>query len=246
MCSARVCQILRRRTHLRGAPSSHHRGGNSFKLVPPARGYGPPCCYEPLCSSPVVEPAGMTSSIPCRELEFGPSRHCGTSNTMATWPLRDRKTAQVAEWVEGGGERGGGGGDREWRRGGGGGGGGGFVPWGGWRRQGRGEGVNRRRRQASFLIKTDHSHQPYQNLVACLHKTTRIICWHGPILYQGHTYHETMTGYSQQNGKIKMGRGWERGEGGGNGKGHQWVTMLVMEHGPSHMTITIPRLKEVG
>ena len=24
----------------------------------------------------------------------------------------------------------------------------------------RGEGVNRRRRQASFLIKTDHSHQP--------------------------------------------------------------------------------------
>ena len=45
-------------------------------------------------------------------------------------------------------------------------GGGGLIPWGGWRRQSRGEGVNRRRRQASFLIKTDHSHQPYQNLVA--------------------------------------------------------------------------------
>ena len=42
----------------------------------------------------------------------------------------------------------------------GGGGGGRFVPWGGWRRQSRGEGINRRRRQASFLIKTDHSHQP--------------------------------------------------------------------------------------
>ena len=96
-CSACVCQMLRRRTHLRGAPSSHRRGVNLFKLVPPARGYGLPCCYEPLRSSPVVEPAGMTSSIPCRELEFGPSRHCGASYTMTTWPLRDRKTAQVAE-----------------------------------------------------------------------------------------------------------------------------------------------------
>ena len=59
------------------------------------------------------------------------------------------------------------------------GGGGVFVPWGGWRRQSRGEGVNRRR-QASFLIKTDHSHQPYQNLVAYLHKTTsknRLLAW---------------------------------------------------------------------
>ena len=60
------------------------------------------------------------------------------------------------------------------------GGGGGFVPWGGWRRQSRGEGVNRRRRQANFLIKTDHSYQPYQKLVACLHKTTnknRLLAW---------------------------------------------------------------------
>ena len=110
-CNARACQMLRRHTHLRGAPSSHRRGVivNSFKLVPPAGGYGLPCCYEPLCSSPVVEPAGMTSSIPCHELEFKPSRHCGASYTMATWPPRDRKTAQVAEWGKGGGEERGGG-----------------------------------------------------------------------------------------------------------------------------------------
>ena len=57
----------------------------------------------------MVEPAGVTSSIPCRELEFGCSRHCGASYTMATWPLRDQKTAQVAEQWEGGGEEGGGG-----------------------------------------------------------------------------------------------------------------------------------------
>ena len=98
--------MLRQRTHLRGAPSFHHRGVNLFKLAPPARGYGPPCCYELLCSSPVAEPAGVTSSVPCREPEFGPSRHCGASYSMATWPLRDRKTAQVAEWGEGGGEEG--------------------------------------------------------------------------------------------------------------------------------------------
>ena len=38
---------------------------------------------------------------------------------MATWPLRDKKTAQVDEWGEGGGEEvggeGGGGEDWEWR-----------------------------------------------------------------------------------------------------------------------------------
>ena len=32
---------------------------------------------------------------------------------MAMWPLRDRKTAQVAEWGEGGGEGVGGGGGRQ-------------------------------------------------------------------------------------------------------------------------------------
>ena len=83
-CSARVCQMFWRQTHLRGAPSSHRRGVNLMKLVPPARGYSPPCCYELLRSGPVVEPAGMTSSIPCRELEFGPSRHYGASYTMAS------------------------------------------------------------------------------------------------------------------------------------------------------------------
>ena len=38
---------------------------------------------------------------------------------MATWPLRDQKTAQVAEWGEGGGDEGGGG--RQRVKGGGGG-----------------------------------------------------------------------------------------------------------------------------
>ena len=115
-CSARVCQMFPQRIHLRGAPSSHRRGVNLFKMVLPARGYGPPCCYEPLRSSPVVEPAGMRSSIPCRKLKFGPSRHCGASYTMATWPLRDRKAVQVAEQGEGGGEGEGWGENREWRR----------------------------------------------------------------------------------------------------------------------------------
>ena len=56
------------------------------------------------------------------------------------------------------------------------------------------------------------------------------------MLHQGQTYHETMIDYLQQNRKVKMGRGWERG-GGWDGDGHQWVTMLVMEHGPSHNTL---------
>ena len=80
------------------------------------------------------------------------SLDCGASYTMATWPLRDRKTAQVAEWGEGGEEEGGGRGETDSE--------GGIRSLGGWGRQSRGEGVNRRRRQASFLIKTDHSHLP--------------------------------------------------------------------------------------
>ena len=82
---------------------------NSFKLVPPARGYSPPCFYELLRSSPVVEPAGMTSSVPSREPVLGPSRHRDASCTVATWLPRDQKPAQVAE-VEKGAWRGGGGG----------------------------------------------------------------------------------------------------------------------------------------
>ena len=35
-------------------------------------------------------------------LKLGPSRHRGASYTIATWPLRDRKLAQVAERMEGG------------------------------------------------------------------------------------------------------------------------------------------------
>ena len=53
------------------------------------------------------------------------------------------------------------------------------------------------------------------------------------MLYQGHTYHETLWQATQnKTGRLKWGGGWER-KGGGNGEGHQWVTMLVMEHGPS-------------
>ena len=82
---------------MRRAHSSHRRGVNLLKIVPPARSYGPPCCYEPLCSSPVVEPAGMTSSVPYREPVFEPSRHRDASCTVATWLPRDRKLAQVAD-----------------------------------------------------------------------------------------------------------------------------------------------------
>ena len=145
----------------RGAPSSHHRGVSLFKLFPPSRGYSQPDYYEPLHSGPMVQPADMTSSVPCcSELEFGLSRHRDASCTVATWLPRDRKPAQVAElweggWGEGAERRRGGGGWKteseeeisslrrmrerleEWRRGGGGG-----------------------RRQARFLIKVDHSQQP--------------------------------------------------------------------------------------
>ena len=51
---------------------------------------------------------------------------------MATWLLRDRKTAQVIEGGEGGGEEGAGETESE---------GGRFVPWGGWRRQSKGTGL---------------------------------------------------------------------------------------------------------
>ena len=78
-----------------------------------------------LRGGPVVQPAGMTSSVPCRKLEFRPSRRHGASYKMANWLPRDRKLAQVAEHREGGREKGGwgvwggggggGGGDREWR-----------------------------------------------------------------------------------------------------------------------------------
>ena len=110
--AARVCQMLQRRTHLR-APSSHHRGVNPFKLVPPARGYSRPCCYELLHSSPVVEPTGMTSSVPCPR--------AGVRTLQTLW--RQLHNGHVASkrpkdcsggWMRGGRRRrGGGGGETE-------------------------------------------------------------------------------------------------------------------------------------
>ena len=138
----------------------------------------------------------------------------------------------------------GGGRDRELR----GGGGWGFVPWGGWRRQSRGEGVNWRRRQASFLIKTDHSHQPYQNLVACLHKTTnknRLLAW--PYITSRPHLSRNYDRLHNKMGRLKWGGGEKGGGGGGNGKGHQCMTMLVIEHGLSHKQHTrIKHRKEVS
>ena len=49
----------------------------------------------------MVQLAGMTSSVSCRKLEFGPSRHRGTSYTQATWLPRDRK---LPRWLNKGRE----------------------------------------------------------------------------------------------------------------------------------------------
>ena len=186
-------------------------------MVPPARGYSLPDYYEPLRSGPVVEPAGMTSSIPCCQLKFGPSRHCGASYTMATWPLRDWKPAQVAE--QGEGERGG---ETESEGG---------IHSLGWMRETRqteqGAGIIGGGDKLAFWSKlTTHNCLSKTTLPVCTGQTAGSIYWHGPILHQGHTYHKTMTSYSKQMGRLKWG--------GGNRKGHQWVTMLMMEHGPSH------------
>ena len=85
-------------------------GCEPIQMVSPAKAYGPSDYYEPLRSGPVVHPAGMTTSAPCREPVFGPSRHRCASYTMATLLPRDQKPAQVAERGEGGGEEGRGGG----------------------------------------------------------------------------------------------------------------------------------------
>ena len=132
-------------------------------MVPPARGYDPPDYYQPLRGDRVVQPAGMMSSVPCREPVFRPSRHRGASYTMATWLLRDQSQpkwlTEGRGWV---GEEGGG-----WKT----------ASEGeisslrrmrerleGWRMGGRGGGgegvVDRGRRQVRFLIKADHTHQP--------------------------------------------------------------------------------------
>ena len=143
----------------RGSFFSLYRGVNLLKTVPQARSYDLPDHYQPLRGDHMVQPAGMMSSVPCREPVFGPSRHCGASYTMATWLLRYQKPAQVADWGEGVG-RGRGVEDREWR-------GNKFFEEdeGETRRMenglgGEGGEVGRGRRQVRFLIKADHSHQP--------------------------------------------------------------------------------------
>ena len=97
-------------------------------------------------------------------------------------------------------------------------------PPGGWRRQSRGEGVNRRKRQASPLIKSHHSHHPYQNLVACLHKTTNNNCllpW-PYIISRPHPSrnHDRLltTKWEDQNGEGARKGGKGGGGGGGGGR----------------------------
>ena len=144
---------------MRRAPSSHRRGVNLLKMVLPARGYSPPCCYEPLHSGPVVEPAGMTSSLTASQCSDLPD----TVTPAAQWPPGFQGTESRPRWLtEGRGlvaeEEGGGMEDREWRE----------ISslrrigerLEGWRKGGRGE-VDRGRRQARFLIKVDYSQQPY-------------------------------------------------------------------------------------
>ena len=117
-------------------------------------------------------------------------------------------------------------------------GGGGFVPWGGWRGQSRGEGVNRRRRQASFLIKTDHSHQPYQNLVACLHKTTnknRLLAW---------PYIRSRPHLTRDYDRLHTPK-WGGGEKGGGGGGEQKGASVHDHVGDGTWTITL-RCKKKG
>ena len=55
------------------------------------------------------------------------------------------------------------------------------------------------------------------------------------MLRQGHTYHETMTGYSQQNKKLKMEREGEKG-----GREGEWRWASMSDHvGDGTWTITI-------
>ena len=76
-------------------------------MAPPAKGPRGLQIYKSLLhKGPVVQPGGVIPSVQCRKLEFGPSKHCGASYTMATWLLSGQKQAQVAELGEGGGEGG--------------------------------------------------------------------------------------------------------------------------------------------
>ena len=59
-----------------------------------------------LCSSHIVQQAGLALSVLCYKMKFGPSRLHGASYTMAMWLLRDQKQVQVAEQGDRGGEGG--------------------------------------------------------------------------------------------------------------------------------------------
>ena len=80
---------------MRRAPSSHRRGVNLLKMVLPARGYSPPCCYEPLHSGPVVEPAGMTSSLTASQCSDLPD----TVTPAAQWPPGFQGTESRPRWL---------------------------------------------------------------------------------------------------------------------------------------------------
>ena len=209
-----------------GALSSHCRGVNLLKMVPPARGYDLTDYYQPLCGGRMVQPAGMMSSVPCREPVVGPSRHHGAScnDHLASKGPK----ASPGGWLRGvggkqrrGGEGGGRMEDREWR---------------GYQFLEEEEEGDTRRVEAGtgggdkldFWSRLTTHNSPYKtSLPVCTRQTRRLVYWHGSMLHQGHTYHKTMTGYSKQNRKVKMGGrgvgGWEMG--GGGGSGWRWASM---------------------
>ena len=166
-----------------------------------------------LRSGPMVQLAGMTSSVPYHGLQFGPSRHRGANYIMATWLPRDRKPAQVAKWGEGGGEGGGGGEGRQrkWR--------GGQFPEedeGETRRTEKGRGLIGGGDELDFWSRlTTHNSLNKTWLLVCTGQTTGLIYWYGLMLHQGHTYHKILWQATQnKTGRLEWG-----GEGGGGNKG---------------------------
>ena len=170
---------------------------------------------------PVVQPAGITSSVLYREQKFGPFRHRDASYTVNTWPIGNRNRPR---WLNKGREE-----EKE--------------RLGRTREQRKdkffeedegetrrtekgGGGIDRRRRQARFLTKTDHSLQPQQNLVVCLHRTnnkTHLLAW-PYVTSRPHLPRYSMTGLLKTTitttspGRLN-GEGGEKG--GTNGEGHQ-------------------------
>ena len=158
---------------MRRAPSSHLRGVNLLKMVPPTRGHGPPHCYEPLHSGPVVESAGMTSSVPLPRagIPTFQTLWCQLhSGHLASKGLK----ASPGGWMRGGRGWGRGVRLRKWR--------GdkffeedeGTIRW-----MEGGEGVDRGGDKLDFWSRLT-THNSLQNLVACLHRTndkTRLLAW---------------------------------------------------------------------